>query len=136
MCYNTKMGILKRYEVKYIRDGIKKLYPVKTACEICAATEGLHFHHYNSLAELYNAWSAKHGIKPESAEEMFEVRENFYSEYYEELVNLGACLCKKCHERLHKVYGKNPPIRTATKQAAWVEKQRTKHEAKNLALSS
>lgn len=121
------MGILKRYEVKYIRDGVKANYPVKTACEICLATEDLHFHHFNSLAELYNKWSLEKGIKVKDVSEMEVVRDAFISEFWEELVELGACLCKAHHEKLHRIYGKNPPLRTASKQAAWVVKQREKH---------
>lgn len=120
------MSDLKRYEVKYIRDAVKSQYPVKSACEICGATEQLHFHHFNSLAELYNKWSAINNISVSTAEEMMEVRQKFIREHREELITLGACLCKKHHEALHKIYGKNPSLATADKQARWVQKQKDK----------
>jgi hypothetical protein len=120
------MAELKRYEVKYIRDAVKSQYPVKNACEICDATEELHFHHFNSLAELYNKWSSKRQLVVTTAEDMMIVREQFIKEHREELITLGACLCKKHHEMLHKIYGKNPALSTAEKQARWVQKQKEK----------
>ncbi len=123
------MADLKRYEVKYIRDAVKSQYPVKSSCEICGTTEELHFHHYNSLAELYNKWAAKNGIDVTTAEEIMVVRQKFIAEHREELITLGACLCKKHHEALHKIYGKNPSLATAEKQARWVTKQKEKINA-------
>jgi hypothetical protein len=120
------MADLKRYEVKYIRDAVKSQYPVKSACEICGTSEELQFHHFNTLAELYNNWSAKNKINVTTAEEMMEVRKRFIDQHWEELVTLGACLCKKHHEALHKVYGKTPALSTAEKQARWVQKQKEK----------
>ena len=65
---------LKRLEVKYVRDGIKSRYKLKTECEICGTTEELENHHY----------------------------------------------------KLHSVYGKEPPLFTASKQINWVSKQKEK----------
>jgi hypothetical protein len=122
------MADLKRYEVKYIRDKVKSNYPMKSKCEICSGTEELHFHHYNSLAELYNKWASKNKLNITSAEEIMAVRDEFITEHWEQLVTLGACLCKKHHEALHKVYGKNPPLTTAAKHARWVETQKLKRQ--------
>jgi hypothetical protein len=121
------MADLKRYEVKYIRDKVKSNYPVKSACEICGASDELHFHHFNSLAELYNKWAAQRKLNITTSEEMIQVRDIFIQEHWEELVTRGACLCKKHHEALHKIYGKNPALSTAEKQAKWVEKQKDKY---------
>ena len=118
------MGNLKRDPVKYIRDGVKSNYPQKTECQVCGAVEELHFHHYNSLAEMYNKWSAINDYDVSTAEQMMEVRDIFIEEHWKELVELGATLCKKHHELLHKLFGKNPKLETAGKQARWVQKQR------------
>lgn len=123
------MSDLKRYEVKYIRDAVKSQYPMKSACEICGSTEELHFHHFNSLAELYNKWAAERNLKVATADEMMEVRKVFIKEHWNELVVLGACLCAKHHSALHKLYGKNPPLATAEKQQRWVQKQKEKRNA-------
>ena len=117
---------LKRYAVKYIRDAVKSQYPVKNACEICGATEELHFHNFNSLAELYNKWVAINKISVGNTDDMMIVRERFIKEHQEELITLGACLCKKHHEMLHKIYGKSPALSTADKQSRWVQKQKDK----------
>lgn len=120
------MGDLKRYPVKYIRDKVKSSYPVKTECYICGAVDELHFHHYNSLAELYKRWTATNNFNVTSKEEILEVRDLFISEHWKELVELGATLCKKHHELLHKLFGKNPKLETSEKQHRWVDKQRAK----------
>ena len=50
------MAELKRYLVKYIRDGAKKAYEKGSECFICGSEESLDFHHFHSLAELTNKW--------------------------------------------------------------------------------
>jgi len=117
---------LKRYEVKYIRDSVKSNYPPKIECRICGSKVELHYHHFNTLALLYNTWAKKNNVKVETTEEMGVVKKEFTALYWDELVNLGACLCKKHHERLHQLYGKTPPLNTAGKQERWVERQREK----------
>jgi hypothetical protein len=117
---------LKRYCVKWIRDKVKSQYPVKSSCEICENTEELHFHHYHSLAELWNKWERNNKLNVTTNEEILLVRQQFIKEHREELITLGACLCKKHHEMLHKIYGKNPALSTAEKQARWVQKQKEK----------
>lgn len=126
----ASLGMLNRYSVKWIRDKVKSNYPMKKACEICNSTEELHFHHFYSLAEMFNKWEKARGYKIETNEEILAVRDEFIKEHWEQLVNKGACLCKKHHEGLHKVYGKNPSLATAEKQERWVEKQREKYAAK------
>lgn len=118
--------MLKRYEVKYLRDGIKSKYPPKVACEICGTTTELQYHHYNSLAQMYNKWSKENDINVETVEEMEAMRIRFYDVFYDELVHQGACLCKEHHQKLHSVYGKDPSLATAGKQERWVGKQRAK----------
>jgi hypothetical protein len=128
------MADLKRYAVKYVRDKVKSNYPDKGACEICSTKEELHFHHFNSLAELWNKWIKIKDLDITTAEEVMKVREDFIQEHWNELVNLGACLCKKHHELLHKVYGKNPSLATADKQARWVLKQKEKKNATQISM--
>lgn len=114
---------MKRYAVKWVRDKCKSHYPAKTSCEICGAMDELHFHHFNSVAELWNKWYTG----PDTDTAVLSVREEFIDKFWPELTELGACLCKKHHEQLHKIYGKNPLLSTAEKQARWVEKQKVKY---------
>jgi hypothetical protein len=117
---------LKRYPVKYIRDKVKSNYPDKVDCTICGATEQLHYHHYTSLAQLYNKWAKDNQVVTDTVEQILEVRDIFIEKYWEELVNMGACLCKKHHEMLHKIFGKDPSLATSGKQERWVGKQRAR----------
>jgi hypothetical protein len=118
---------LKRYEVKYIRDGIKSRYKKGTECEICGSTDKLDFHHWYSLAELYNKWARVNKIKVTSAEQIFEIRERFYAEYEYELLEAASTLCHAHHEKLHGIYGRNPSLATAKKQEKWIAIQKEKH---------
>ena len=124
MAKNT--GELKRIEVKYIRDGIKSKYPEKVFCLICDTTEDLEFHHYHSVDLLWEKWKKANNIKVETAEEIMEVREQFYADHYFELVDDGACLCNEHHKLLHKIYGVKPLLTTAAKQRRWARIQREK----------
>lgn len=120
------MADLKRYSIKYVRDKVKSNYPVKSSCEICGVTDELHFHHFNSVSEMWNKWEKARGTKITTAEEIMLVRDEFIKAHWEELVNKGATLCKKHHEALHKIYGKNPSLATAEKQERWLQKQKEK----------
>lgn len=120
------MTNLKRDCVKYIRDKVKSNYKKGSECRICDCTQNLEFHHFNSVAEMYNAWAKKCNLHIETAEDIINVRDTFIKEHWEELVNSCVTLCKKHHAALHKIYGKNPKLSTAPKQSRWVERQRTK----------
>lgn len=120
------MAELKRYPVKYIRDRVKSNYPDKVDCKICGATEQLHYHHYNSLAQLYNKWAKDNNVVTDTVDQILEIRDIFIKEYWDELVLKGACLCKKHHEMLHKIFGKDPQLATAGKQERWVDRQRVR----------
>lgn len=117
---------LKRYAVKYVRDKVKSNYPEKTECEICGSTEELHFHHFHSVAQLWNKWVKEQGYVVENVDQVMIHREEFIEQHWYELVDNGACLCKAHHEKLHKIYGKDPKLVTAGKQERWVAKQRDK----------
>ena len=118
---------LKRYEVKYIRDGIKSRYNKGTQCEICGSTEKLDFHHWYSLAELYRKWCATNKVKATTADEILKLRELFYVDHEYELLEAATTLCHTHHERLHAIYGRNPSLATAKKQEKWIAIQKEKH---------
>lgn len=118
------MTNLRRDPVKYIRDRVKSNYKKASECKICNSTQNLEFHHYHSVAEMYRAWAKNKQI--ETAEDIINARDVFIEEHWDQLVNACVTLCATHHSRLHKVYGKNPSLLTAPKQARWVEKQRLK----------
>jgi hypothetical protein len=118
---------LKRYFTKYIRDAVKSRYKKESECRICGTEENLQFHHFTTLSILVNKWQAENGLDIETAEEAFEHRDGFIEEHQVELFDKTVTLCKAHHERLHKIYGKNPALITAPKQERWVEKQRAKN---------
>lgn len=119
---------LLRDVVKVFRDGIKVHYAKGDFCEICGTTENLHFHHFKSVSILIETWLKKRKITEfESLEHAQEIRQEFYSEHWEDMTSYGATLCKQHHEALHKVYGGNPVLGTASKQQRWVIKQKEKN---------
>lgn len=127
--YTAKIKLvmqLKRDAVKYVRDRIKSQYPRGTECRICGTEEDLNFHHFNSVAELWNAWTKRNKVKIKCVDDILEHRDIFLEEYRNEMLNECATLCKSHHELLHKLYGKNPALHTAEKQARWVERKRVK----------
>jgi hypothetical protein len=120
--------MLKRDEVKYIRDLAKKAYKKDTKCYICGTEEELQFHHFYSVSLLWNKWKREQKIIIKTVEDILEHREYFKTEHYKELYEETITLCKFHHmDRLHKVYGKTPPLLTAEKQKRWCDKQRDKH---------
>ena len=118
---------LKRYEVKYIRDGIKARYKKGSECEICGSTDKLDFHHWYSLAELYRKWCLINKAKVTSVDDIMRVREDFYKDHEYELLDAASTLCNAHHEKLHKIYGRNPALATAKKQERWIAIQKEKH---------
>ena len=117
---------MKRYFTKYIRDGAKAAYQKGTCCEICGTNEELDFHHFYSLAELSNKWTRKNKLSIQTAEDALKWRDVFIEEHREELYDAAVTLCHTHHLKLHSIYGKNPSLATAKKQARWVEIQREK----------
>jgi len=118
---------LKRYPTKYLRDYCKSKYAKGDKCEICGETELLHFHHFHTISVLVNNWFDKSKTKVTTPEEAFEWREIFEKEHKDELYTHAATLCKDHHEKLHKIYGKNPALATAPKQARWVQRMKEKY---------
>lgn len=120
----------KRIPLKHIRDRAKSRYPDKQQCAICNTQEELELHHYTGLSNLLDKWSKEKGISLDTDEEVLEVRDQFISEHEYELFEAVVVLCAPHHLLLHKIYGKSPPLHTASKQAGWVQKQKEKHENK------
>lgn len=122
------MSGLSRYAVKFIRDKAKSRYIKGTACEICGSTEDLDFHHYYSLAELFNRWVLKKGYKVDTDEQVIAIRDEFIAEHEYELFDAAVTLCDHHHNgSLHKIYGKAPGLGTAKKQMRWVAIQKEKY---------
>lgn len=118
------MAILKRYSIKYVRDKAKSRYEKGSTCEICGSTESLDFHHFYSLSPLLEQWLRKTGLKDE---DVLEWRDDFIEHYHAELYDHTVTLCHEHHLKLHSIYGRNPTLATAKKQARWVELQKGKH---------
>ena len=106
--------------LKHIRDGVKSNYVYDTKCAICGKQENLELHHLHTLYHLLQEF-LKH--TPETTEGF---RDLFIKQYYKELVELTVTLCENHHTKLHKIYGKTPPLHTASKQMNWIQKQHDK----------
>lgn len=117
---------LKRLAVKYVRDKAKSRYVKTGICEICGSTEGVDFHHYNSVTELFNKWLKDTGLSVKVEEDVLQVRDSFIFEHEKELYEECVNLCHKHHETLHRLYGKAPSLTSAPKQKRWVELQKIK----------
>jgi len=118
---------LKRDEIKYVRDLAKSAYQKDKECFICGKTEELQFHHYYSMTLLWDKWKKLNKVVINSVDDILIERENFKGEHYKEIYSDTVTLCKFHHmDRLHKLYGKVPPLGTAEKQKRWCEKQRIK----------
>ena len=106
--------------IKFIRDGVKSNYVYDTKCAICGKSENLELHHLYTLFYLVQNFQYDPSISKE------EFRELFIKQYYKELVELTVTLCEDHHTKLHKIYGKTPPLYTASKQMNWIQKQHDK----------
>jgi len=118
---------LPRYFIKIVRDGAKNSYNRSESCEICGTTQEVQFHHFNTLSVLINEWVEKRGLVFTSLDDAIEWRQKFIDEHKVELYEEAATLCKEHHQRLHAVYGRNPSLGTAKKQARWVQRMKEKH---------
>jgi hypothetical protein len=121
------MAKLKRDLVKYVRDRAKAKYIKGSSCEICGSTEDLDFHHFNSVSELLHKWIRKQKLNILTVEDIMEHRDTFIEQHLSEMYDETATLCHNCHLKLHSIYGRNPSLATAKKQARWVNRQREKH---------
>ena len=115
---------LKRDIVKYIRDKAKNKYEKGSECYICGSDVKLDFHHFYTLSPLVHKYVEDKKLLPEN---ILSFREDFIQDHWAELYEHTVTLCHDHHLALHKIYGRNPSLATATKQKNWVEIQREKH---------
>ncbi len=117
-----------RIPVKWIRDGAKAAYEKRCSCDICNTTEDLELHHAHSLTLLLQKWVTETGYDISTDEKVIAIRDEFIEKHRKELYDDVYTLCNKHHVALHRVYGKAPPLSTATKQGNWVKIQKEKFE--------
>ena len=121
------MTDLLRDEIKYVRDICKSAYEKQLECYICADTEELEFHHYYTMTLLWSKWKKENNISITCVDDILKYRLEFKEAHHQEIYNESVTLCKFHHKgKLHKIYGKAPPLHTAQKQIRWVEKQKLK----------
>ena len=120
------MKKLKRDPVKYIRDRAKSKYKKDNECYICGTEKELDFHHFYSLAPLLRKWlKEKSKERPAHYTDEYIViwRDEFIEDNWAELYDHTVTICHAHHRELHKIYGRNPGLGTATKQMRWVDIQ-------------
>jgi hypothetical protein len=122
------MSTLKRIPIKYVRDRAKSRYEKDSECYVCSSDGALDFHHFYTVDVLFDNWLKKHKIKINTAEDIIRVRDDFINDHSYEMFDYAVTLCKKCHQRLHAVYGQRPSLATAQKQERWLKKQKEKHQ--------
>lgn len=123
MATNVKF---KRDAISIMRDGIKSQYKRGSSCEICGVTEGIELHHYHTVSLLVKNFAKEFQLDFNDEETILSNRDKFYQKYWHELVEDTVSLCVHHHQQLHKVYTKEPPLFSASKQKTWVEKQHNK----------
>jgi len=121
------MSDLKRDPIKYVRDKAKSAYDKDTKCYVCGSEINLDFHHFYSLTPLFKKWCKENQIVIRTEEDILGARDQFIEDHHKELYDDAVTICNSLHERLHKIYGKDPSLGTAPKQKRWIEKQKAKH---------
>lgn len=116
----------KRLAIKHVRDKAKAAYQKQTKCFICGSSAELELHHTTSLSILFDNWAKEKGYDITTDAGVLEVREEFIDSHHSEIYVEVFTLCNKHHVRLHGIFGKAPPLHTAKKQIAWIEKQKAK----------
>jgi hypothetical protein len=116
----------KRIPVKWVRDRAKAAYEKKSCCYICDSTQDLELHHLHSVTILLDTWAQARGYDISTDDGILAVRDEFISEHHTELYDQVYTLCNRHHVALHAVYGKAPRPGSESKQAHWIDAQRTK----------
>ena len=122
----------KRLAVKHVRDRAKSAYEKGTSCYICGTTEDLELHHTHSITVLLKNWAQDKGYNIDTDEGVIAVRDEFIECYHKEIYDDVYTLCNKHHLSLHSIYGKSPPLQTASKQGSWIEKQKAKYSGNEM----
>jgi len=117
----------KRLAVKHVRDRAKSAYEKDTCCYICGTTEDLELHHTHSITVLLKNWALNKGYNIDTDAGILAVRDEFIECYRKEIYDDVFTLCNRHHLALHSIYGKSPPLQTASKQGNWIEKQKAKY---------
>jgi len=120
------MSTLKRIPIKYVRDRAKSRYDKAALCYVCGVGGSLDFHHLYTVDILFDDWLKTNKIAIDTVEDIIAVRDDFIESHLYEMYEYARTLCKKCHQRLHTVYGQRPALSTAPKQERWLDKQREK----------
>lgn len=115
-----------RTAIKWIRDLAKSHYKRDTKCAICGVEHELEFHHYNTVSLVLKQYAEDYDLSLDSKEEILAMREKFIKDKWHEMVEDAVTLCATHHKLLHKLYGKEPELHTASKQKIWVERQHEK----------
>lgn len=123
------MTDLKREQVKYIRDFIKKDYKLRDKCFICDSTSNLELHHLYSVSELFNQWCTKNGVRNITTEAQIKQLRVQFAEDCSELLGHEHLftLCSEHHKRLHNIYGQTYANSMAPKIKNWIELQKVKN---------
>lgn len=116
----------KRDAISLVRDGIKSQYHKASCCAICDNDEDLELHHYHTVSLLVKNYAKEMQLDFNDEETVLSNRTALYDKYWHELVEDTVTLCNMHHQKLHKVYTKEPPLFSASKQKKWVELQREK----------
>jgi len=117
---------LKRWPVKYIRDGAKSAYKKDIECYVCGINKNLELHHTHSISQLFKNYCNTAGIRIEKLEDILQHRDQFIDQHRKEIYEDVYTLCKICHLRLHKLFGQRPALVTASKQSTWLDKLKEK----------
>lgn len=125
-----------RTAVRWLRDGIKSNYVKAAECACCGCTTDLELHHYNTVSIILKNYCSEHGIPIDTDEEVLAMRDDFYKAYWHELVEHTVTLCATHHKALHKIYGREPALSTASKQENWVNRVHGRLSGKDATPSS
>ena len=117
----------KRVAIKWIRDKAKSAYEKMPSCHICDTNQDLELHHTHGLTNLFEKWAKQKNYSIDTDEDVLAIREEFIDTHHKEIYEDVFTLCSKHHMALHRVYGKSPPLHTASKQKHWIEAQKNKH---------
>ncbi len=115
-----------RIPVKWVRDRAKAAYDKKDSCYICGTSQELELHHTHSITLLLNAWALRKGYDISTDAGILAVRDDFITDYHQEIYNDVYTLCRSHHIKLHGIYGKAPSLASAVKQNNWIEIQKSK----------